>query len=46
MIRFIYNQCLKLGNAIGYSTLEGFILYVSVIMLGITTVISKKSDKK
>jgi hypothetical protein len=46
MFNFIYQNSLKLGHAIGFGALEGFILYASVIMLGITTVINKKGDKK
>lgn len=46
LFNFIYNHCYQLGRSMGFGALEGFILYVSAIALGITTVINKKGDKK
>ena len=46
MFSLIYEHCYQLGRSMGFGALEGFILYASVIALGITTVINKKGDKK
>lgn len=35
MINFIYEHCYALGNAFGYGTLEGLIIYSGTIVWGV-----------
>lgn len=46
MFNFFYEHSLKLGRSFEFGAFEGLVIYASVIMCGITSVISKKSDKK
>lgn len=42
---FIYNQCRSLGSAFGFGAFEGFIMYLSIIMLAVSEVMNKKGKK-
>lgn len=43
---FIYTHCSALGRTFGYGTLEGFITYTGLIMLGVLKGLEiKKNDK-
>lgn len=46
IISFIYYHCKTLGGAFGYGALEGFIMYLGIIVLGVVEGIKiKKHDK-
>ncbi len=39
----IYTNCKALGSAFGFGAFEGFILYTGIILMVITTTLSKKA---
>lgn len=46
IISFIYNQCKTCGEAFGYGVLEGFILYIGLIVLAVFEGLKiRKNDK-
>lgn len=43
---FIYRHCYALGKVFGYGALEGFIMYLGIIVLGVVEGTNlKKHDK-
>ena len=46
IISFIYNQCKTCGEAFGYGALEGFLIYMGIISLGIFKGIEISKEKK
>lgn len=45
MINFIYEHCYALGNAFGYGTLEGLIIYSGTIAWGVLVGINSSCKK-
>lgn len=42
---FLYKHCRSLGNAFGYGSFEGLVLYSTVVLLGITATLDKRKKK-
>lgn len=46
LFNLIYNKCLALGLIFGYGAFEGAVIYVGIIMAGITSVNNAKKVQK